>query len=212
MDGLLVDTEPLWEQAEMNVFGKLGIEVTVELCQPLKGVKVDDAILYWYKMKPWTGKTIEQVKQELIDEVAKLIQKAKVLPGVYETINYYSNSKAKLAIASSSYMRLIQIIVDKMKIADKIDVLHSSEYEKQGKPAPDVFLTTAKKLAVEPEKCLIFEDSVNGVKAALNAGMCVVAVPHPDNFYNKEFDIADQKVHSLSEWLDLLTKKIQING
>ena len=206
MDGLLVDTEPLWEQAQMTVIGKLGINVTVELCQPLKGVKVDEAILYWYKMKPWAGKTIEQVKDELISEVGRLMQNAKVLPGVYETINYYHNNGVKLAIASSSYMRLIQIVVDKMNIADKIDIIHSSEYEKQGKPAPNVFLTTAKQLGAKPEKCLVFEDSVNGVNAAINAGMRVVAVPHPDNFDNKKFELADNKVNTLTEWINLITK------
>jgi UDP-2-acetamido-3-amino-2,3-dideoxy-glucuronate N-acetyltransferase len=206
MDGLLVDTEPLWEQAQTKIFGQLGIKVTVELCQPLKGVKIDEAIEYWYNIKPWKNKTHEQVKKELLDEVEHLMQEAKIMPGVYEVIDYYTQKKIPIAIASSSYMRLIKTIVRKLGLTEKIKVLHSSEFEKAGKPSPDIFLTTARKMNIETKNCLVFEDSVNGVIAAKRAGMKVVAVPTAKNFHNPAFKIADFKVSSLLEWQKILTK------
>lgn len=199
MDGLLVDSEPMWQVAEIEVFGRLGIEITPEMCEPLQGVKLDDAVKYWYNYKPWTGKTSDEVLNELIDEMKVKLLDVRVLDGVYETINYFHNKNIPMAIASSSYMSLIQIIVDKLQIRDKISVLHSSEFEKVGKPEPDIFLSTAKKMNIEPQNCLVFEDSINGVIAANRAGMRVIAVPYPENYNRKELDIADYKVKSLLE-------------
>lgn len=106
-----------------------------------------------------------------------------------------------MAIASSSRMVMIEQIVDRLQLRDKISVLHSAEYEKVGKPAPDIFFTTAKKLNFAASDCLVFEDSVFGVEAARRAEMMVVAVPPPENFNNPKYDIADYKVNSLTDWL-----------
>ena len=204
MDGVLIDSEPLWQKAEISVFGRHGIKLTPQMCEPLQGVKLYDAVKHWYNYQPWKDNSIQEVLQELIDEMRLLLQEVKVLDGVYDVINFYHINKIPMAIASSSYMSLIEIVVDKMKIGNKISILHSSEYEKAGKPSPDIFLTTAKKLKVLPENCLVFEDSINGVKAGKAAGMKVVAVPYPENFLREELKIADWKIKSLKEWLDIL--------
>ncbi|MBN2893728.1 MAG: hexitol phosphatase HxpB [Bacteroidales bacterium] len=200
MDGLLIDSEPLWQKAEIKVFGRLGIKLTSEMCEPLQGVKLEDAVEHWYNYQPWENKNIKETVNELIEEMKILLQNPKVLPGVYDVINFYHKKKIPMAVASSSSMSLIEIVVDKLGIREKIDILHSSEFEKAGKPSPDVFLTTAKLLGIKPENCLVFEDSINGVKAAKAAGMKVVAIPYPENFDRPELKIADWKVKSLSEW------------
>jgi len=202
MDGLLIDSEPLWQIAEIEVFGKLGIKITPAMCEPLQGVKLDDAVKYWYNYQPWQGKTCNEVLIDLINEMKVKLLEVKVLPGVFEIIDFFHNNKIPMAIASSSYMSLIQIIVDKLQIRDKISVLHSSEFEKVGKPEPDIFLTTAQKLNIKPSDCLVFEDSINGVIAAKRAGMKVIAVPYPENYDRKELEIADFKVKSLTEILN----------
>lgn len=204
MDGLLIDSEPLWQEAEIKVFGRLGIELTKEMCEPLQGVKLIEAVEHWYNYQPWEGKTFEEVEKELIDEMKVLIKKAKILPGVHETIDYYKNNNYPMAVASSSTLDLIEIVVDMLGIRGKMAVLHSSEFEKEGKPSPDVFLSAAKKMRVKPENCLVFEDSINGVKAGKAAGMKVVAIPNPDNFDRPELEIADWKVKSLLKWLEIV--------
>ncbi len=205
MDGLLVDSEPLWEKAQIKVFEQLGIKMTVELCYNVKGMRVDEAMKFWHDMFKWEGKSLELVENEIMDEMAKLMAEVRILPGVLDLIDFYSKKNIPMAIASSSYMRLINIAVERLGIKEKIAVIHSAEYEKRGKPAPDIFLSTAKKLHINPEKCLVFEDSVHGVKAGKAAGMIVVAVPQPENYNNPNFDIADLKIHSLE---NLLTQNI----
>ncbi len=201
MDGILVDSEPLWQKAEIKILHDLGIDVTPEMCEPLQGMKLPEAIEYWYNYKPWKNKSFDKIFDEMMAEMKKNLQTVNAMSGVLDTINYYYNKKIPMAIASSSYMVLIEIVVDRLQIRDKIKILHSAEYEKAGKPFPDIFLTTAKKLGVQPADCLVFEDSVNGVKAAKAAGMRVVAIPYPENFNKPEFDIADKKIAAMSEWL-----------
>ncbi|MEA3451678.1 MAG: hexitol phosphatase HxpB [Bacteroidota bacterium] len=201
MDGLLVDSEPMWEKAQIKIFDNIGIKVTVDMCSNVKGMKIDEAVKYWHNLFQWKEKSLKQIEDEIMDEMAFLMEKVEPLAGVIELINYYENKNIPMAIASSSYMRLINIVVDSLQIRNKIKIIHSGEYEKKGKPAPDIFLTTSKKLNINPENCIVFEDSVLGVKAGKSAGMKVVAVPYPNNFNNQKFDIADLKINSLKEIL-----------
>jgi len=197
MDGLLVDSEPLWEKAQIKVFAQFGIKLTIDMCGNVKGMKVNEAMEYWYNIFQWKGKSTKQVENEIMDEMANLMQNVEPLPGVIDLIDYYYSKNIQMAIASSSYMRLINIVIDKLDIREKIGIVHSGEFEQRGKPAPDIFLTTAKKMNKRPENCIVFEDSVLGVKAAKAAGMTTIAVPFPDNFNNPEFNIADFKTSSL---------------
>ena len=201
MDGLLVDSEPMWEEAQIKVFAQFGIEMTPELCVQVKGMKVDEAMRYWYKIYQWKNKTPKEVEDEIMDEMEKLMQNVEPLPGVIDLIDFYYRNNIPMAIASSSFMRLINIVVDKLRIRDKIDIIHSGEFEKHGKPAPDIFLSTAKKMNQKPENCVVFEDSVLGVQAGKAAGMIVVAVPYAYNFDNEQFNIADYKIKSLEKLL-----------
>ncbi len=159
----------------------------------MQGVKPQDVIKHWYNFKPWKNRTFEEVLEDIINEMNILIENVNIMSGAIDVINFYHFYDIPMAIASSSFMSLIRTVVDKMQIASKIKILHSSEYEKRGKPFPDVFLTTAQKLNTEPVDCLVFEDSINGIKAAKAAGMRVVAVPYPENYERKEYDIADFK-------------------
>ena len=102
-----------------------------------------------------------------------------------------------MAIASSSYLKIIEAVVKRLKLKGFFDVIYSAEFEKYGKPNPGTFLTTAEKLGVSPMKCLVFEDSLNGVIAAKAARMITIAVPE---FDNPKFIIADKILNSLEEW------------
>jgi len=106
-------------------------------------------------------------------------------------------------VASASNFSLIYKVLDKLNIRNRFQFVHSSELEKRGKPFPDIFLTVAKKFNVEPQNCLVFEDSVNGVKAAKSANMQVVAIPEIENFDKIEYNIADFKIKSLLEFTEV---------
>ena len=121
------------------------------------------------------------------------------LPGVYQIITILDERAIPLAVASSSAPPLIEAVLKKLGLAEHIQLAYSAVHEEFGKPHPAVFLTTAQKLGVNPEDCLVFEDSVSGVQAAKAAGMKCIAVPEEANRTRQEFGIADKVVDSLED-------------
>lgn len=178
MDGLLVDSEPLWHRAEIAVFGRYGVALSDELCRTTKGMFVADVARLWHARSPWTGPTPEEVAAEVVDAVAALLaDEAALLPGVHHALDFCARRVPQLALASSSPRRLIDIVLDRFALRDRFAVVHSAESERAGKPDPAIFLSTAALLAVPPHGCVVFEDAPAGVAAALAAGMRCVAVP-----------------------------------
>jgi sugar-phosphatase len=181
MDGLLVDSEPIWHVVEIDVFGRHGVPLTVERCLETKGMFLGDAVEHWYARYPWSGATKEAVAAEVVDAVAARLELAVELkPGVSHALDFCHHHGARLAVASSSPRRLIDVVVRRFGLAERFAVVHSAENEVLGKPDPAIFLTTARLLDVAPEGCVVFEDSAAGVLAAKGAGMACVAVPEPD--------------------------------
>ena len=200
MDGLLIDSEILWQKAEMSVFSTVGLILDHNDCRQTTGMRIDRVVEYWYEKIPWDGKSLNTVTIEIVDEVKKLIlMEGKPLPGALETINLCKNLHLSLGLASSSPYDLIEVVLDTLGLSTSFAVICSAEGEKNGKPDPAVYLSTARKLNVQPEDCCALEDSVNGLKSAKNAGMFCIAVPHPAEFSRPEFDSADCKLHSLEE-------------
>ncbi len=209
MDGLLVDTEPLWMKAEIELFSSLGLNLTEEDCKKMQGVKIPDVIKHWYQVKPWKNLSLEQTQQKLLETVKQMfLEHAKLMPGVIQTLEFFRSKNIPMAIASSSTPELINIIVKKFQLNKYFEFTHSSINEKHGKPYPDIYLTAAQRLNVEPPNCIVFEDSINGVLAAKRAGMFVIAVPYPENFNDPQYKIADLKLKSLEQWNEQIWEKI----
>ena len=201
MDGVLIDSEPLWRRAEQEVFGKVGIALTKEMCIGTMGLRLDEVVAYWYGRFHWTGKSPRRVEEEVLSEMYRFIaDEGKPLPGVHKTLGVVRDSGVDLAIASSSPFGLIEAVVDKLEIRDYFSVMCSADEDALGKPDPAVYLRTADRLAVAPRACLVFEDSFLGVRAAKAAGMTVVAVPAADQYNDPRFHEADCKVPSLVEF------------
>ena len=209
MDGLLIDSEPLWREAEIAVFGSLGIRLTEDLCRQTMGLRIDEVIRYWHKRFPWDGPSREQVAAQVLNAVQCLIvEHGSLMDGVRDTISDLYAQDAKLAIASSSPMRLIETVVDKFSIGSYFSVLHSAEHETAGKPNPAVYKTTMSLLEADPQDCVAFEDSVLGVRAAKAAGATVIAVPAPEDAANPGFAVADVILASLKDFsLDLIQRR-----
>lgn len=204
MDGLLIDSEPFWRQAEIAVFKTVGLELTERDCMETTGFRFDEVIDLWYRRKPWTNKSQEQVHDEVLDWMEKAIaETATLMPGVEESIRFFEGRQMKMAIASSSAFRLIKACSRRLHREDAFHHLVSAENEAYGKPHPAVFLRAAEILGVAPVNCLVLEDSVNGVIAAKAARMHCVAIPHIVEFSNPKFAIADYKIRSLLELPDL---------
>lgn len=213
MDGLLVDSEPLWRRAERSIFPRLGIELTDEMCMQTMGTRVNEVVLHWYRQKPWEGPACPEVAEEIVAAVIALVRsEGRPMDGVREVLDLCRQRGLRTALASSSDMCLIDAVLERFGIRDCFDVVHSAEHEPYGKPHPGVFLTTAERLGVEPPCCLVFEDSFAGLIAAKAARMPVVAVPSPHDFDQPRFGIADLKLRSLREFdaacLDRLLARI----
>lgn len=205
MDGLLIDSEPFWRQAEIKVFGTVGVELTEADCKATTGFRFDEVVEHWYHRQPWTHKSIQQVHDEVLDEMERaILHQAQPMPGVIESLEFFAQHHKRMALASSSAMRLIKATVHKLGIEKYFDGILSAEHETYGKPHPAVFIRTAHTLQVREEHCLVLEDSFNGVLAAKAARMKCIAVPDKDHYADARFAIADARVPSLLHLPSLL--------
>lgn len=203
MDGLLIDSEPFWREAEIEAFGKIGITLTEEMCITTMGRKLDEVIDHWYTVFPNTVKDKKELENEILEGVEKLIlEKGKPLPGVDYILQFFKERGYKIGLASSSFMRLIVVVLDKLQIRKYFEVVHSAEYEAFGKPHPAVYLTAAQKLGITPSACIVFEDSYNGVLAGNAAGMKTVAIPDKNAPDMAQYEIADLKLDSLERFTE----------
>lgn len=199
MDGLLIDSEPYWKIAEKKVFGNLGLNLTDDLLRQVMGYRLSEVVVHWYNYQPWPNPNFAQVEADVLACVKELISsEAQAMPGVYELLEHCKHHGYKIALASSSAMELINVVVDKLNIRTYFDVIWSAQYEEYGKPHPAIFLSVAKQLNVAPANCLVFEDAINGVIAAKAAKMKCIAVPEHAMFNDARFAIADEKLSSLT--------------
>ena len=201
MDGLLIDSEPLWKDAEREVFARVGVTIPAALAEITMGLRTDEVTAFWYARQPWSGASLEEVENAVIEQVGELIAtRGAALPGVAQVLDFFAARKYRMAIASNSPDVLIDAVLRKLAIGHYFQVLCSSVHEPQGKPHPGVYLTAAARLGVAPERCLVFEDSVPGIRAAKAAGMTAVAVPAPELAHDPAFALADLRLGSLREW------------
>lgn len=201
MDGLLVDSEPLWHRAEIDVFGRYGVQLSADLCRTTKGMFVGEVARHWFARHPWDGPSPAEVADEIVDAMAELLSgEAVLLPGVHHALDFCRSRVPLLALASSSSHRLIDVVLGRFELRDRFDVVHSAEHERAGKPDPAVFLSTAALLGVSPGRCVVFEDAPAGVASATAAGMRCVAVPeHETGADPSAYALADVVLASLAE-------------
>ncbi|MBN1599407.1 MAG: HAD-IA family hydrolase [Bacteroidales bacterium] len=197
MDGTLVDTEPLWQEAEIDMFAREGLVLTKTDCEKTMGLPTHDAMRYWHRKLDNPGKSIEELSVEINERVGVLMmQKAELNEGAVELIDFLKEKGIPMAIASSSNIKLIQLVVDKFNIGKYFKFLYSGDSEPIGKPHPGIFLKVANKLKVDPVYCIAFEDSFYGMIAAKAARLKLVAYLNSEKFSDTKYDFADLKLES----------------
>lgn len=202
MDGILIDSEPFWRQAEIEVFKQVGIELTEEDCLKTLGFKIEEVEDYWYGLQPWPNRTKGRISGLIVDKMIEFVASSgTAMEGVHESLDFFKEKGLKIGLASSSHLRLINAVLVRLKIRSFFTAINSAEKEIYGKPHPAVFISCAKQLGVAPEACLIIEDSPSGVIAARSAKSRVVAIPEAHNMKRPEMAIAHFRYESL---LDLL--------
>ncbi len=211
MDGVLVDSEPLWRRAEIEGFAEVGLVLTETDCLRTQGLRIDEAVDYWFTRRPWTGRSPHDVARDIEERVGALVRaEATPLAGVERSIEAALSRDWRLGLASSSSIRLIRTVLDHLGIREAFEAIHSAEVEAFGKPHPAVYLSTAAALDVAPSRCVAIEDSVNGVVSALAARMRCIAIPGPEALSDPRFAIATRRLaslDSLGEALDDLERE-----
>lgn len=199
MDGTLVDSEPIWFEAERKVFAKVGIDLDKNMVLQTRGLREDEVVDYWHEKYKWNNLSKEEVMSEVLKNVIDLMnERSHLLPGARDTVALAYSLGCKVALASSSHITVINTFLKKFNF-DKFDCVYSAENELKGKPDPAVYLTTCNKLNVEAKNCLAFEDSVNGLRSAKAAGMFCIAIPAQEEKNDERFKIADRIINSLEE-------------
>lgn len=203
LDGLLIDSEPFWRQAEIEVFGAVGLHLTELDVRQTMGLRIDDAVRHWWDQFPWEGATPVEVEQRITARVAELIStEGEPMAGAIDVIERFAARQIPMAICSGSFAVVIEAAMDRLGIRSAMATWHSAEWEPLGKPHPGPYLSTAEKLGVDPRDCLAFEDSFNGAISAKAARMRVVAVPEPDARDSERFGFCDVRLDSLVEFDD----------
>ena len=202
MDGVLIDSEPLWKIAMEEVFHALGSTLKKEDFQKTVGLRIDEVVHFWNHHENWGISNESEIEEAIIVKMIELISKnAQPLSGVIETLTFLKNKGIKIGLATSSSSRLIKVVLAELNIARFFDFVHSAENEAYGKPHPAVYIKVAEKLSVSPTKSLVIEDSFNGVIAGIAAKMKVVCIPEKTHFPNQRLAVADFHFETMNDFL-----------
>lgn len=203
MDGLLIDSEPLWGKAMREVFSSVGVDLAKGETHLTTGLRTSEVVDFWYNRYKWTAKSKEQVVEEILDNVTdKILQQGRPMEGLNYILEYFHAKDFRVGIASSSPMCLIQAVIDHFNIRAAFEHVASAEFEAYGKPHPAVYLACAKALGSDPLECLAFEDSITGMTAAKAARIRTVVIPEVHKREDRRFALADMRLNSLLEFGD----------
>lgn len=199
MDGIIIDSEPLWEKAEIMLIGNKGINYDSSYRGKIVGLNQNDSIRLLkdtFNLKS----SIESISEERIEILLDIYKKELTLvPGILDLLHEAKSYNLKMGLASGSPMKVIKFVLCKFNIENFFSVIVSADCTEKGKPSPEIYLKAAEILEINPKKCIAIEDSINGVKSVKNAGMFCIAVPHPDLDINKyeQADLIFQKVSQI---------------
>ena len=205
MDGLMIDSEPLWHQAETLAFAKVSVTLVHQDLLDVTGLRIDEVVEVNYQKYNWdeTLLTRAQVTTDIVDTMESLLtEKAATIkkPGLDQALSFFKSKSLPIGVASSSPMRLIVAALQGLQLENYFDAVVSAEKEKLGKPYPGVYLTAAAQLQVDASRCLALEDSLNGTLAAKAARMKCISIPEgAEADRSLGFHIADVQLQSLEE-------------
>jgi HAD superfamily hydrolase (TIGR01509 family) len=178
LDGVLVDSEQLWNEAKHELVVETGGRWREDAPRAMMGMSSPEWSAYLHN-ELGVPLSAEQINDQVVGRIERLYrERLPLLPGAVKAIRSLG-ARWPLGLASSSNREIIDLVLELAGVQDAFEATVSSEEVAHGKPAPDVYLETARRLGVPPEGCVALEDSSNGLRAAVAAGMAVIAVPNP---------------------------------
>lgn len=199
MDGLLIDSEPLWDRAEMDIFSTLDVDLSrrSELPDTL-GLRIDQVVRMWYETLPWNGPSQQEVTERIITRALNLVEETRpLLPGVESALKLCKAEGLKIGLASASPLHMLERVLAMFNLRDYFDAVVSAEALPYSKPHPQVYLNAAAQLGIDPLNCVTLEDSVNGMIATKAARMRSIAIPATEFASDPRWALADVKLSSL---------------
>ncbi len=176
MDGVLFDTERIYQKIWRQIANENGIELGTGFLRAISGTNgtyMRQVIERYYHVSDGTD-IMEECRKRMRKELSVCVPMKK---GVPEILEFFQKNEICMAVASSSSMQQIKGNIEKAGLSDYFSEFVSGEEVKHGKPAPDIFLYAADKLGCMPEECVVFEDSENGIKAGYTAECKTVMIP-----------------------------------
>jgi HAD superfamily hydrolase (TIGR01509 family) len=178
LDGVLLDSEQLWNRAKEELVHEVGGRWTEAAPRAMMGMSSPEWTRYM-RDELAVSWELEAINREVVARMERMYrERLPLLPGAVEAVRELGRQWT-LGLASSSNRELIDLVLEVSKLAPEFTATVSSEEVARGKPAPDVYLEAARRLGVDPARCVAIEDSSNGLRAAVAAGMAVIAVPNP---------------------------------
>lgn len=176
MDGVIIDSEPLWSEAERKLLARRDLRYSPELKEILMGRgsrETAGLLIEYYHLTESVDDIVEERDQLVADLFKEFLQP---IPQALDLIISVRDAGIKTALASSSPEHLIELAMEKLRITGLFDLILSGEHVERGKPAPDIYLKAATELGAAPGNCVVVEDAPSGVAAAKAAGMSCLAI------------------------------------
>ncbi len=209
MDGLLIDSEPLWNEAADEIFVQYNLRLTPAQYASTTGMRTKEFVQWWFgKYDVPLANAAEADKEILKKVIEKVKARGRPMPGIVHIFNFFIQRNFKIGLASSSAMPLIDVVVDQLGIRKYLQAICSASELPYGKPHPQVYLNCAEKLQSNPLHCICFEDSFNGLIAAKAARMKCVVIPSAQDSKQTKFNAADLKISSLHNFNELLMQTL----
>jgi HAD superfamily hydrolase (TIGR01509 family) len=211
MDGLLVDSEPVWDKARNAMAEEAGKTWTKDDHQAVMGVSTQAWADYMINRLE-LSLSRQEVQDQIVARMIALYQTSiPYFPGAVEAVHLAARHYPT-ALASGSHPALIEVVAADAALRGQFRVILSADEVGAGKPAPDIYLEAAKRLGVKPEQCVCLEDSGNGIVAGHRAGMKVIAIPDP-RFppASDKLNLADLILPSLTGFAQVLLRWANYN-
>jgi HAD superfamily hydrolase (TIGR01509 family) len=178
LDGVLIDSEPVWERVRRGLVAERGGHWAPDAQRRLMGMSTQEWARYLSE-DLGVGLPPDQVVAEVVDRMAASYrERLPFLPGAVDTVRRFA-ARWHLGLASSAPAALIETVLESAGLRDCFQVTMSTEQMPHGKPAPDIYLAVTARLGVSPSACAAIEDSSNGLRSAAAAGLRVIAIPRP---------------------------------
>lgn len=201
MDGLLIDSEPLWQEAANEIFSINNVSISKEEYDKTTGLRTAEFLEYWFNHFSIDKSLIPAWDKLIVDAVIdKVKTKGVIMNGVDYIFNFFKQHNFKIGLATSSPTSLIDAVVEMAGIKKYLQATASAQNLPYGKPNPQVYLNCAAMLESDPTNCICFEDSINGMVAAKAAKMKCVVVPAPAQAKDLRWSLADLQLSSLQNF------------